>query len=296
MPADDDTRYRGTAPPPLETLQAMLESVASVHAYRNKSGTRTRLILEIDADKLHGKGHSCYATGEQIAEVLRDTVSRMVYFDRVTADYSREDRKGATAADIAAFIQNEMKHIKPNGLASTMQFRMFSECIHKLTELGVWRVAADAKRFQKEEDERKRQDKMREEAMRAKAEADARMKEEQEKGKSKDENWKGAFEDAFKDFEESTYRYGFDFYSGARRQQYEEPPKPKASHKGRLPWYAVLEVSPQATDAEIIKAYRRLVSKYQPRTSEDALDVSRTEKMKAINTARDEVYALRGIK
>jgi DnaJ-domain-containing protein 1 len=92
--------------------------------------------------------------------------------------------------------------------------------------------------------------------------------------------------------------FGSDFASAFGFEQYnyfyesnswrKEQPKTKASHKGRAPWYQVLGVQPNADKATIKSAWRKLASKYQPRTSAQALDKERTEKMKEINTAKDE--------
>lgn len=321
MPSDDDTRYGSTAPPTLEQLQAMLESLASVKAYRNRGGTRTRIIFDIDAAKLHERGGSCYSTGEQIAQVMLDTISRMIYFDGVTAQYAGSDRTGTTPADIQAFINNELKHVPPSGdLASSMRRRMYAETLQKLVELGTWRAAMDAARFQKQrEAERKR----REDLERVKREADdlirkqnERMREKAERDRKEsaagaDRRTKGGkeshnpFEEDFAEafssserahwervFEEhlrgassrnSSFSWGFD------RSQQE---KPKARNKGRAPWYDVLGVSSAVSDIEVRKAYQRLASRYHP---DKCKDTNATEKMADINTAWDEVKKLRGL-
>lgn len=324
MPSEEDTRYEGTAPPTLETLQAMLESLASAKAYRNKSGTRTRLIFEIDAAKLHGKGASCYATGEQIAAVMLEAINRMIYFDGVTKDYAKADKAGTTPADIQAFINNELKHVSHTGdLASSMRRRMYGETLQKLVELGVWRAAADAQRFQAaQEAERKRKAyweetnrKAQEQEARWKAKADQEKKEskagadrpfgDKTKGQFGDGIFNEDFASAFagargyweKVFEERIHGgfYGADFAGGGsfsnRSQQ--KPPPPKARNKGRAPWYEVLGVPPNADETTIKKAWRVLASALHPDKLENANDPAKLEKLKDVNTAKDE--GLRGL-
>lgn len=92
-----------------------------------------------------------------------------------------------------------------------------------------------------------------------------------------------AFREAYGDaleklFEEAMYGRGDPF-----RQP---PPKPSSGNK--QPWHTVLRVPINASKDDIKKAHRKLVKQYQPRTSADAEDRTRTERMMEINTARDE--------
>lgn len=315
MPADDETRYGDTAPPTLKQLRAMLESLASVKAFRSKAGTRTRIIFEIDAAKVAEKGGSCYATGEQIASIMLDTVSRMMYFDDVTRDYANSDRSGTTTADISAFIHNELKHVPyTNDLTSTMRRRMYGEVLQKLTELGIWRAAIDAKRFQEAQaKERKRQDEWREATRKAQEE---RSKAEQEEDEDKEDlytfndftsafygggdyhkMWEEAFNASMGKKHQQQPNYGFDSSRSGEGKQKEEPKKeepkrPKARHKGRAPWYEVLDVAPSATAEEIKRAWRVLASKLHPDKPENR-NPENLERLKEVNTAKDE--GLRGL-
>lgn len=329
MPPDEDTRYGDTAPPTLGQLRAMLESIAEVKALRSRDGSRTRLTFDIDAEQLQAKGGSCYATGPQIAKVLLDAIGRLLYFDQVTADYANSDKKGTTPADIAAFINNELKHVHSGfDLQSNMRRRMYNETLQKLTELGVWRAAVDAERFRKaQEAERKRQEDLAERTRRAKEENAEHMRQQQqyerrqrEKAereqresragadrKARPNSFEGMFNEDFayqnagfrSQFEEAMRQQkqrdhwsafsGFGFgnadFAGFRQQQQE---KPKARHKEREPWHVVLGIPPGSDKATIKSAWRKLCSKWQPRTNADALDTERTEMMKKINTAKDE--------
>jgi DnaJ-domain-containing protein 1 len=324
MPDESDPRYTPTDPPTLEQLIGFLESTVETKAFRSKDGSRTRLEFLIDNERLAAIGASCYATGTQVAEALREALERLRYIDSVTKDYADIDTKGTTAADCQAFIANELKHVPPtHGLETTMRRRMYNATLQKLVELGVWRAAIDAKRFQNQrEAERKRQQEQRardEEILRARREweenirrHEERMKEKAERearesqaGSDRGRGKKFSFGDGFegfgadfasafgfdrgrswRDYYEQMYGYS-DPFGGTNSSQREQS-KTKASHKGRAPWYQVLGVQPNADKATIKSAWRKLASKYQPRTSAQALDKERTEKMKEINTAKDE--------
>lgn len=308
MPPADDTPYGTTAPPSLETLQAMLESLASVKAYRNRSGNRTRLIFEIDAAKLHDKGASCYATGEQVAQVMLEAVSRLLYFDGVTKDYAKADRAGTTPADMQAFINNELKYVPPTGdLASTMRRRMYGETLQKLVELGVWRAAADAARFQAQrEAERKRKADWEEANRRAKEQQESEAKASKEKAKgpfgddpSFDQDFADAFagareywEKTFKEDMHSSFHEGFFYNRGFGHQQRKQQDQPKARNKGRAPWHEVLGVPVNSDEATIKKAWRVLASALHPDKPENRTP-EKLEKLKDVNTAKDE--GLRGL-
>lgn len=327
MPPAEDTRYGDTAPPTLSQLRAMLESIAEVKAMRSKDGSRTRLIFDIDAEQVQAKGGSCYATGPQIAKVLLDAIGRLLYFDQVTEDYANSDKKGTTPADIAAFINNELKHVHSGfDLQSNMRRRMYNETLQKLTELGVWRAAVDAERFRKaQEAERKRQEDLAERTRKAKEENAEHMRQQQQYerrqrekaereqresragadrpagGKAGPNPFEGMFNEDFRNafyegmgkgywqdaWKEQQHSRGFGFgpdFAGFRQQQ----EKPKARHKEREPWHVVLGVPPGSDKATIKSAWRKLCSKWQPRTNAEALEVERTEMMKKINTAKDE--------
>jgi len=339
------------APPTLEQLLGFLESTIETKAFRSKDGGRTRLEFLIDNDRLAAIGASCYATGPQILAGLREALERLRYIDDVTKDYANADTKGATAADCQAFIANELKHVPPtHGLESNMRRRMYNSTLQKLVELGMWRAAIDAKRFQNQrEAERKRREEQRqrdEDILKAQAEAQRayqeRVKEAQESMRKQEERMKERAERESREsqagadrkqpppeddpwkaenlFGENFENFGADFASafsgfdpGAWRRAYQQDPfmgmhsrsrhreneqrrneqRTKARHKDRAPWYEVLGVKPNADKATIKSAWRKLASKYQPRTSAQALDNERTEKMKEINTAKDE--GLRGL-
>jgi DnaJ like chaperone protein len=63
--------------------------------------------------------------------------------------------------------------------------------------------------------------------------------------------------------------------------------------------YKVLEITPDATDAEVRTAYRNMVRKHHPdKVQTLGEDVKRAaeEKMQRINEARDRIYQARGMK
>ena len=63
--------------------------------------------------------------------------------------------------------------------------------------------------------------------------------------------------------------------------------------------YRVLEISPDATDAEVKSAYRKLVHKHHPdhvATLGDDVKRAAEEKFKEITRAKDQIYAARGMK
>jgi DnaJ-domain-containing protein 1 len=333
MPSADDPRYTPSDPPTVEQLRAMLESVLKVEAYRTPNGDRSVLNITIDSELLHQKGGSTYSRPEQIVAALLDTVSRMSYFDSVTKDYASSERLGTTVADIQAFINNELKHVPPSGdLASIMRRRMYGETLQKLVELGVWRAAIDARRFQDaREKERKRQDeqkkadeafrKMEEEINKAHAKARAeRMEEamrrqrermEEAMRRHNQESWAGAdrkrgsddfkseFEQAFHGFdwggafEESARRFDERMRGRSQNNSNSSGGKPKARNKTARPWHEVLEIPATSSDAEIKKAYRRMASKFHP---DKWKDPDATARMTEINTAWNEIRDTRGIK
>ena len=63
--------------------------------------------------------------------------------------------------------------------------------------------------------------------------------------------------------------------------------------------YAVLQISPTATDAEVKAAYRQLALQHHPdRVATLGEDIRKAaeEKLKLINDAKDRIYKARGIK
>ena len=60
--------------------------------------------------------------------------------------------------------------------------------------------------------------------------------------------------------------------------------------------YAVLGISPQATDAEVKAAYREMARKYHPDNYADSpLADLANEKMQEINDAKERIYKERGM-
>jgi DnaJ like chaperone protein len=62
--------------------------------------------------------------------------------------------------------------------------------------------------------------------------------------------------------------------------------------------YTALEITPQATDEEVKKAYRRMAMKYHPdkvATAGEDIREQATEKFRAINEAYEHIKQLRNI-
>jgi hypothetical protein len=297
----------------------------------------------IDNDRLAAIGASCYATGTEILDGLREALERLRYIDEVTKEYSNPETKGATAADCQAFIANELKHVPAtHGLETTMRRRMYNATLQKLVELGMWRAAIDAKRFQ---DQREAENRRREEIRRRdeeilrrerenilnekmrKAQEDLRKQSERMKAEAerrRRESAAGSDRDARSRHQSNPFGEGFgddfasDFWSSfnpdedfrkAWRSQYDkmyegtysnraggqksQGPGPKARNKDQPPWHKVLGVPPNADKATIKSAWRNLASSLHPDKPENRNDPVKLEKLKNINTAKDE--GLRGL-
>lgn len=311
-------------PPTLEQLRAVLAACKHASASRESDRDVTTFSFEVDGETLAALGVTFYADAGTLVTSLLEAIERLCFIDTTVGDYKDADRKGTTAADCQAFIANELKHVSPvNGLQESLQRRMFSATLQKLVELGIWRAAVDAERFQKQrEAERKRREELKRrteaEALAAAVAAEKRRAEQERTSKrgayesSRDRNtfeevfrraygggqYESAWASSFKErmheaFTDAAFsgtsrsrQYEQEPFGGAKR---EEPKRPKARNKDREPWYTVLGVPAECRDKAVIKsAWRKLCSKWQPRTNADALDPERTRKMVDINTAKDE--------
>lgn len=311
-------------PPTLEQLRAVLAACKHASATRAIDRDVTTFSFEVDGETLAELGVTFYADAGTLVTSLLAALERLCFIDTTVGDYKDSDRKGTTAADCQAFIANELKHVSSmNGLQDNIQRRMFNATLQKLVELGIWRAAVDAERFQKQrEAERKRREELKRRAeaeaaaekRRAAEEFERRQKEHREHAQK--ESWEDVFRRAYgkgfdgeRGFDEAAWAKSFgdrmheDFMNAAfgegyreevfrqygRSRKQEETKKPKARNKDREPWYTVLGVPSECRDKAVIKsAWRKLCSKWQPRTNADALDPERTRKMVDINTAKDE--------
>lgn len=291
-----------TEPPTLEQLAALLAAVSEARATREPGGTRTHFVFSVDNEALSAIGGAFYANGPGILAALQEALGRLVYFDGVTKDFAGVDQKGTTAADCAAFIANELKHVPPtHDLQSNLRRRMFNATLQKLNELGTWRAAADAKRFQAQrEAERKRQ----EEWKKAHEEA-KRQKKEDEREKARRERdstfhfYEDQFESYFSDALRNAWRgYQANWEEEAFRNAFEgtysnrEEPKTKARNKDRAPWFEVLGVPVNANKATIKAAWRRKVKDLHPDKPENRTPENE-QRIRDVNTAKDE--GLRGL-
>lgn len=309
MPDESDPRYRGTGPPTLEQLRALLRC-ASVESKRTPDGKYSEIRFKIDNQKLYDSGGSYFGTDSQIYAGFLDVMDRITEFEDITKRYA-DHITGVTCDDMIVQFRRDLSSIRNNGLLEVLQRAMFENAIKKMEELKEWRRAADAKRHERE---RAQREQMRKDKERREEEA---LKERQRKEKE----WKEAHkeynkEDAesfWKDFEnafggdqadwarqyQQQWRSAFgDAFSQGRgnnrqRSQYEQQQqRPKARNKGRAPWFVVLGVPPNSDKATIKSAWRKLASDLHPdkpgnRTPE------KLEKLKDVNTAKDE--GLRGL-
>lgn len=307
-------------PPTLEQLRAVLAACKHASATREIDRDVTTFAFEVDGETLAALGVTFYADAATLVSSLLAAIERLCFIDTTVGDYKDADRKGTTAADCQAFIANELKHVSPtHGLQENLQRRMFNATLQKLVELGIWRAAVDADRFQKQrETERKRREELKRHQAEAKAAAEEYERKQKEKRERTSEQPHNPFEEMFRqaygegNFDEAAWAKAFgdrmheDFmnsvFGGAsQRRQYqqewafggakkrEELKKPKARNKDREPWHTVLGVPADCRDRAVIKsAWRKLCSKWQPRTNADALDPERHQKMIDINTAKDE--------
>lgn len=307
-----------TAPPTLEQLLGLLDAAGEARATRETSGNRTHFVFSVDNEKLAELGGSFYANGPGVLQAIREAVERLHYIDDATKQYNSPDAKGSTAADCQAFIQNELKNVGFSGLEANMRRRFYNSILQKLVELGVWRAAVDAKRFenQKEAERKRREEQKRrdEEIKRAQdkmwedmRKQEERMKEKQERerresaagserdSKSRQEGF--GFEDSFyRDFNEAfrNRRYwkdeSFGFGGTSSNAGQKEQPKTKARNKTRDPWHIVLGVPITAKKDEIKKAWRLLVKELHPDKPENRTP-EKLEKLKDVNTAYEEGIA-----
>lgn len=190
--------------PTLDELTALFAAVRLPRVKRNEETDELVISFHISAQDLAEAGVSFTAFPSAIFTEVVKHLQRLQSIDETTEQYRDADKKGSTAADCAAFIQNEMKHIAPSkGLYERLQRQMFAKTIEKLTELSVWRAAVDAERFQKtRQAERKRQEDLKArneeirrqgEAMRAEAARRARAESDraEEERKKKSNQYRG---------------------------------------------------------------------------------------------------------
>jgi len=348
MPDEKDPRYRGSGPPSLEQLRALLRC-STVESKRSPDGKYSRIIFHIDNEKLYESGQSYFGTDSQIMAGFLEIMDRITEFEDITRRYA-DNITGVTCDDLKGWLEHQKKYVH-SGVEAVITKRMFDETIRKLEELKEWRRAADQKRREREQAARAEAKRQREEREKenAKARAEAERERARQEGmwqqrrrereeayrresaagsdsgaKSRRSGMEGDFSQDFKDafgmgYEEWARRYQQDFRDsmggnpfeelfrrayggrsgpngGQHRQgeQEQEKARPKARNKTRAPWFEVLEISPKANAAEIKKAWRKKISALHPdRITDPKEKLEATEKMKDLNTAKDE--GIRGL-
>ena len=333
MPDPNDPRYRGTGPPSLEQLRALLLN-AKAESFRSPDGKYSEIRFKVDNEKLFASGQSYYGTDSQIHAGFIEIVDRITEFEELTKRHA-DNITGVTCDDIIAQLRLELSHVNPRaGLIGALQAAMFENAIKKMEELKEWRRAADQKRREKE---RAQREKMKKDRERMEAEAEIlreQMKREQmwnERRKAREEQQrkesaagsdpgsssrqqKDTFEEDFwrafyqgdgssewaKQYQQQ-WRDAFSDMHNRQRQQYhsghteqEKQQRSKARNKTRAPWFEVLGVQPTATEIEIKKAWRVKASALHPDKPENRGDPDKLERLKDVNTAKDE--GIRGLR
>ena len=202
---------------------------------------------------------------------------------------SKEEQLGSSIDGLMTYYYDELKKQKearPSTMYTRMQTRILSDTILRLQELKERRTAGGV--YSQTES---RREKARKKWAEYEYEAPKR-EEEQRKKQERPDEWENRFWRQFRDTYNADFERMFEDAMYGRGNPFRDPPPPPKPQAGnKQPWYIILGVAVGATKEQIKKAHRKLVAQHQPRTSADAEDRARAEKMMEINTARDEGLA-----
>lgn len=269
-------------PPTLEELVKILRIATNFRIARDEVTDRITITFEVSKKDCEEEQVHVWTVGSLFLKALSENLDRLHFFESLVQRYG-PDKKGATAADCIAFINNELKHLPPTGgLDNTMRRRFYNTVNEKLAELQEWRAFVDYERFEnlrKAEEERRKQQQARDrearkQQKRAEEEYQKRKSEEEIRRKMYEEEQRQRFrEEAQEGFRQENLHANFeDLFREAKahfsfRDRFEEafrapPPPPPPGVKRR--WFEVLGVRPNANKAQIRYAARKLRAKYHP--------------------------------
>lgn len=153
MPDSEDPRYRGSGPPSLEQLRALLLN-ATVESFRSPDGKYSEIRFRVDNQKLYDSGYSYRGTDSQIHAGFIGIMDRITEFEDITKRYA-DNITGVTCDDMIAQFRHELTQINPRaGLMGALLSAMYENGIKKMEELKEWRRAADQKRREREQAQR----------------------------------------------------------------------------------------------------------------------------------------------
>lgn len=271
--------HRPTLHELLECLHA-IERVEADTAALDPAAEKFRVVLtfqrvQCPIDWVNGQPKPSWMF-EQLIEELSAWLQQR---NREEQWVSKEERMGSSLDGLMAHYAEELKksaRAVSQNIVTRMQTRVYTDTVLRLKELKERREAGGV--YSATESRREKARKSWEEE-----EFEAPKREEQQRQQRAKDN-PNPFEHYEKFFEDAMRGTWGDYMRGRRQQS--APPQTKANNK--QPWHVILGVPASATKAEITKAHRKLVAKHQPRTSIDAEDKARNDKMAEINTARDE--------
>jgi len=283
----------GRRPTLYELLLALhaIESVEADIAAHDPEAKTFRVVLtftraQCPNDWIEGKPKPSWMF-EQLTEELAAWLQQR---NREEQWVSKEEQMGSSIDTLMAHYTEELKKVvkaSPQNMLTRMQKRIFEDTILRLKELKERRAAGGV--YSQTESRREKARKQWEDD-----EYEAPKREEQQRRQQQARDFGGFQYRGFDDLDPEMARQTREAFSkffndnayGWGPNHGAATPPPKSNNK--QPWHVTLGVPISATKEEITKAYRKLVAKYQPRTSADAEDKERHDKMTEINTARDE--------
>lgn len=171
-------------PPTLEEIVKIFRVAKNFTMTQDFPGDKINVRFTISKEDCEAENIQLHTFGSQFLGELWDHLDQLSFFNELTARFAdsaadlRYPGKATTAADCAAFMNNEMKFCNPTGLEGTMRRRMYATIIEKLQELQEWRVFMDREKF-KEQRERARRQKEQMDEMKRRAQEDIRRAQEE---------------------------------------------------------------------------------------------------------------------